>query len=155
MAGLGGALDPELQVGDVVVDEQSDPEVAQELPYPKVRMHTARQVVATPQERSQLFRNSGAAVVEMENELVRALATRLRAAYVGIRAISDYAAETLNPDLVHLVDDVGRVKVGSLVGTLARKPTMVGELNRLRKQSTLAVANLAQAVHLIVRRLQS
>ena len=155
MAGLGGGLDPELVVGDVVVDAESDSRIAQELPYRKVRMHTAQEIVGTPAEREKLFRASGAGVVEMENELVRELAKRLGVAYVGIRAISDAAGDALNPALVRVVDEVGRVKVGALARELAKRPGMVGELNRVRKQAGLAVANLAQALRCVVEKFPS
>ena len=149
MAGLGGGLDPELVVGDVVVDAESDSRIAQELPYRKVRMHTARNLVSLPAERERLFRETGAGVVEMENELVRELAGKLGVAYVGIRAISDAAGDALNPALVRMVDDVGRVKVGTLARELVRRPGMVGELSRVRKQAGLAVTALADAVRKI------
>ncbi len=151
MAGLGGGLDPTLKVGDVVVDALSDESMGQRLPYRRGGMHTAKQIVSTPAERAAVFQATGALAVEMENEVVRAVAAQLGVAYVGIRAISDCATETLNPSLLRWVDDLGRVKVKALVGTLVRRPGLVGELNRLRKQSALAVANLAEAVRQVAR----
>ena len=152
MAGLGGALDPKLKVGDVVVDELSDDAIARKLSYPRGKMHTVEGIVSTPQERAELFQRTGAVVVEMENEVVRAIAERLGVAYVGIRAISDSAEQTLDPAVVRMVDDVGRVKMGAVASELLKRPALAVELNRLRKQSAMAVGKLAEAVKALVEK---
>jgi hypothetical protein len=150
MAGLGGGLHPSLKVGDVVIDSLSHEEIAQKLPYRKGPTHTASTVVSTPQQREELFKESGAVVVEMENQRVRELARELSVPYVGIRAISDSANQMLDPATLGFVDDLGRVKIKSLLGELVWRPTLITELNRLRKSSSLAVKNLATAVEKIV-----
>ena len=145
MAGLGGGLHPSLKVGDVVIDSLSQ-DIAQKLPYRKGPMHTATRIVSTPQQREELFKQSGAVVVEMENERVRTLAQELAVPYVGIRAISDSAEQTLDPATLGLVDDLGRVRIAALLRELVWRPGLIADLNRLRKHSSLAVGNLAVAV---------
>jgi adenosylhomocysteine nucleosidase len=148
MAGLAGATDPKLAVGDVVMDERSD--AAVELPFARVKMQSVEKIVSTPGERAALFASSGAAVVEMENDRVRAAAEKCGIPYIGIRAISDSAGQTLEAALLRLVDEAGRVKVGALLALLVRRPGMVRDLMRLRKNAALAVANLAKAVRVVV-----
>ena len=81
-------------------------------------MHTASSIVSTPAQRQHLFMQSGAVVVEMENEPVRALALRLGVPYVGIRAISDSAEHTLDPSTLGFVNDLGRVKLKALLAEI-------------------------------------
>ena len=52
MAGLGGALDPELAIADVVVDELSDLTVGDRA-WRRGRIYTANKIVASvPQKRA-------------------------------------------------------------------------------------------------------
>src|SRR4051812_40416504 len=46
MAGLAGALDPELKIGDVIIDEAST-WPGKTLPFPRRKIHTAQTLVAS------------------------------------------------------------------------------------------------------------
>jgi adenosylhomocysteine nucleosidase len=150
MAGLGGALDPALVVGDVVID---DPEkcVPACVEYRRGSILTVDRIVATPVEKAELFRKTNALVVEMEGAKVRQLAAGLGIPYIGVRAISDTAGEVLEPDVVGFVDDFGRVRPMKLAAGLLRRPQLVPYLDRLGKNSRVAVERLGQAVLEIVR----
>ncbi|MGE9293309.1 MAG: hypothetical protein ACQKBW_06830, partial [Puniceicoccales bacterium] len=55
LAGFGGALDPSLQRGDIVIDRGEG------------KIHTAADVVSTPAEKAALFEKTGCPVVDMES----------------------------------------------------------------------------------------
>src|SRR4051794_39377139 len=71
LAGFGGALHPALKVGDVVLDWPGGPAPAG--PFQLGRIHASHRIVATPEQKGALFRETGASAVEMEGVAVRAL----------------------------------------------------------------------------------
>jgi adenosylhomocysteine nucleosidase len=149
MAGLTGALDPALAIGDVVID---DPQLRlpPSLALRRGPILTTDRIIGTPTEKAELFRQSGALAVDMEGEKVRQFATGLGIPYVGVRAISDTAGEALDPAVVGFVDDFGRVKPMSLASGVLRQPGLIPYLNRLGKNSRFAAERLGLAVRQIV-----
>ncbi|HLL90181.1 MAG TPA: hypothetical protein VK324_12850, partial [Tepidisphaeraceae bacterium] len=109
VAGLGGGLDPSLRPGDVVVDGWPDD---RDLPTGARRgtIVTAEAVCATPSDKAALFRQTGAAAVDMEQAIVRR-AVGEGARVVGVRAVLDPADQCLDPELVGLVDERGRPRL--------------------------------------------
>jgi hypothetical protein len=149
MAGLAGALEPGLSVGDVVVDEASDFPMT-DGQWRRGGIHTAGDIVATPAGKAALFRAGGELVVEMENAVARRFAAERGAPFLGLRAVSDAAAESLDPAVLRFLDASGRVRLGSLAAELCRRPRLVPTLWRLRSRTAIALRNLASAVHQIV-----
>ncbi len=149
LCGLAGALDPELMVGDVLLDSTSD-----NIPMPPpCRVGTilcTGEIAATPRAKAELFRRTGSAAVEMEADVVRKLARENHLPFLHVRAISDTAAESLNPSVMGLVDSVGRPKPLAVGRTLLRQPGLIPELNRLRQASNRATKSLATIVGAIV-----
>jgi hypothetical protein len=148
MAGLGGALDPELETGEVVIDG----EIPMSNPPRRRRgaIHTADRIVATPAEKALLFRQTRALVVDMESAAARGLAAAIGVPFLGVRAISDRADEPLDPAVLRLVDSSGRLRPSRLARELVRRPTFVQTLLRLRPGSELAMTNLAAALREIL-----
>src|SRR5690349_528345 len=66
VAGLGGALDPMLRVGDLVIDTPVG-----DGPWRVGAIHSAERAVTTPEEKGALFRETGALAVDMEHAAVR------------------------------------------------------------------------------------
>jgi hypothetical protein len=149
MAGLGGALDPALKVGDVVVDEQSDLQVPDGA-WRRGGIFTAAEVVSTPADKAALFRQTGALVVDLENDLARRLAAEWGVPFLGVRAVSDRAGETLEPAVARLIDPAGRLRPARLAVELCRRPALAGDLWRLRAQSGRAMAGLVCALRRIL-----
>ncbi|HEY7120161.1 MAG TPA: hypothetical protein VH475_26470 [Tepidisphaeraceae bacterium] len=145
MAGLAGALDPSLKVGDVLMD-QSSTWRASRLNYKRVWFHGADHIVRTAEEKSQLFGQTGSALVEMENAAVKRAAKSFNLPFLGLRAISDTAAESLNPAALELIDPYGSLRVGSLIKATLRSPKLVQELRRLARSSAVALDALATTV---------
>jgi hypothetical protein len=145
MAGLAGALDPQLKVGDVVVD-QSSTWRGSKIALKKVWFHTVDHVVTTPEEKTELFGQTGASVVDMENDAVKRAAKAYGIPFLGIRAVSDTAAESINPKVLDFVNEYGRVRMGALVGGVARHPSLIKEMRRLSRSSRIALAALGKAI---------
>jgi hypothetical protein len=149
MAGLAGALDPQLKVGDVVVD-QSSTWRGSKISQKKVWFHNVDHVVTTPEEKTELFGQTGASVIDMENEAVKRAAKAYGIPFLGIRAISDTAAESINPKVLDFVNEYGKVRMTALVGGVARHPSLIKELRRLSRSSQIALAALGKAVKEII-----
>jgi len=150
MAGLAGALDPALAIGDVVVDERSDLAIPSG-PWRRATLHTAADLISTVEQKRRLFAETGAAVVDMENAAVRAFAARHSVPFLGIRAVSDRADEPLDPTTLGWIDADGALRTGRLVLGVCRRPGSIPSLVRLGKRSKIAAAALAEAVERIVK----
>jgi nucleoside phosphorylase len=142
MAGLAGALAPELAVGDVVIQGTCQP-------VPNVRfgkLATTAHILATPAEKAALYQQTGALAADMETLPAERLAESLKIPFLAVRAVSDSAAQNLDPALLGLVDADGRPRLGRVLRYLAGNPGRVPELLRLRRTTETALANLARVL---------
>jgi hypothetical protein len=149
MAGFGGALDPTLEIGDVVVDRNSDI-AAPNGPWRRGDIHTALGVVASVADKCALFGETGALVADMEKAIARTFAAEHGVPFLGIRAVSDRADEPLDPATLRWVDAAGALRPLRLAADLCRRPARIPELWRLGRRSRIAVQNLADAVARVV-----
>lgn len=145
LAGFAGALDPTLRIGDVVVDGLSL-QGSGEATFRAGRIHTSSDIVATPTEKTALFQQNGAIAVDMEGETVRRFADSLGVLFIHVRAISDTAADALDPAILNFVDDFGRVRPLALFRGLLRRPRLIPKLVRLGVNSRLAGIRLGKVV---------
>jgi hypothetical protein len=152
LAGLAGALDPSLSDGDVILDEGSPIDVSNIPHCRRGRIATSDRIIATPAEKAALFAATGAAVVDMETDAVRAFASQLGVPFLAIRAVSDLADQTLDPATVSWVTPTGGLRWGKVLGTLCRRPTTIVEMTRLGRRSDRAMQNLATVVREILER---
>jgi adenosylhomocysteine nucleosidase len=146
MAGLAGALAPDLAVGDVVIQGTCPP-------LPGVRigaLATSSGIVATPADKAALFRQSGALAVDMETAPAQRFAESLRVPFLAVRAISDTAAQSLDPALLSLVDSDGRPRVGRALRQLAAGSVRLPDLLRARRAANLALARLTATLLALV-----
>jgi hypothetical protein len=147
MAGLAGGLAPGLNRSDLVIDDQSLP--TPNFPHPRGPIASLDAILSTPAEKAALHRSTGALVVDMENAAARCFAARHATPFIGIRAVSDTASETLNPACLRVVDDQGFLRPARLVATLLRNPSLLPAFWRLRTTSQ-AAETLAQEVARLV-----
>lgn len=149
VAGVGGALDPGLAVGDVILD---DPQhlVPPAVPLRRGAIHTAGQIITTAAEKAALCAQTGTLAVDMEQSVVASVAEQRGVSWMGVRAVSDTAAEALDPAFLHFVDDLGRPKPAAIAMGLLRRPALAGQLRRLEKNSGIALQRLGAAVREIV-----
>jgi purine-nucleoside phosphorylase len=146
LAGLAGALDPALAIGDIVVDSASPP-----LPrFPRGKFYSADHLAVTVAEKQRLFRDTGCVAVEMESAIVRALTESMHLPMLHVRAISDAADQTLPPRMMKWIDDVGKPRLAELLADLAVHPRQIPAMIRLGKNSRLALRRLTQAVGVIL-----
>jgi len=150
LAGLAGALDPTLAAGAVILDSASAPMPAKP-PCRVGSIYCSQELLTTPQAKAALAAQTGALAVEMEAGAIRAFAATRGLPFMHIRAISDTAAEPLNPAVLTLVDDRGRVQPWALAGTLLRNPLLIPTLCHLGRNTARATANLARVVAAITR----
>ncbi|HTW95822.1 MAG TPA: hypothetical protein VMD30_13550 [Tepidisphaeraceae bacterium] len=144
LAGYGGALSPDVRVGDVVIDDRSGR--AGGLSYRYGAIYCSETILATAQEKHEVFCKTGALAVDMESEPVRQWADRIGAEFVGVRAITDAADEPLDEKLLAIVDEYGQPRPGAILRNLSIVPAMV----RLAGATRQADAALAEAVNNVV-----
>jgi hypothetical protein len=149
MAGLAGGLDPKLAVGDVVIDAKSTWR-ASRVEFPRVAFLTVSEAVTSASRKGELFRQTGAAVVEMENEKVRKLAAAYGIPFLGIRAISDGAGDSIDPAVLGFIDPFGAVKINEVISEMVRRPSIIRKLRGLSKASAAALDRLAEGLREVI-----
>jgi hypothetical protein len=142
MAGLAGALHPGLEVGAVVIDGSCKPPAGARLG----KVWTTGKILAAPAEKALLYRQTGALAADMETEPARRFAEALGIPFLAVRAISDTAAQWLNPALLDLVDGEGRPRLGRVLCHIMGGPGRLTELLRIRRAGQTALASLTAAL---------
>ena len=153
--GFCGGLNPELQVGDIVV-ASSILDVRSGRRYPASPVHTSLQVVegtivsqdrvaSTAVDKGRLREQFGAEAVEMEAAVVAGFAQEENAAFYCIRTVSDRASHEFEIDLNEMRQADGSFnKVRILWEAIKRPRTRIGELMRLNAQCRSAEERLGE-----------
>ncbi len=103
---------------------------------------TSRQVVTSPDEKLQLGQFADA--VEMEGYPVLAAAYERGIPAVAIRAIADPLEVELPLDLSRIIGERGELRLGRLLGQLARRPHRLGDFLHLSAESRRAAKRLVR-----------
>jgi adenosylhomocysteine nucleosidase len=104
--GFCGALDPALQVGDIVV--RGDSPVQSEMPFVRGEILSTDRVAVRAEEKHELRARTGAVAIEMESAAVARKAAEWSVAFHCIRAVSDAASADLPLDFNLYRDAEGR-----------------------------------------------
>jgi len=123
VGGLGGALSPELKVGDIVLGESvislrkseakklfSDLSFS-EIECKKGSLLTESKFINEPQQKKQLFEISNALVVDMETWGVAEAARQSKTPVISVRSVSDEYHERL-PDMGAIYNTLGNLDYG-------------------------------------------
>jgi len=146
-AGFGGALAPDLNIGDIVAAANfSDPALLATVSSLQARsgsLITTREVVETAQAKKDLGRHTGAIVVDMETAAIQRFCTARAIPMLAIRAISDTACQDLPvPAAVWFDSRRQRPRPFPLVLHLATHPLRIPPFVRFVRGVNRAGANL-------------
>jgi adenosylhomocysteine nucleosidase len=90
-----------------------------------------------------LFRETGAAAVDMESFSVARVANEHRLPFVAARVIVDGAEDCLPAAVTAAADGMGHLHLWRLMGALARTPADLGAVLRLARRYRAASRSLA------------
>jgi hypothetical protein len=141
--GFCGALDPTLQIGDIVVS--GDVPKGLEASFVKGDVVSVDRVAITAREKSDLRAATGAAVVEMESAAVAQKAREWDVPFGCVRVVSDAAGEDLPLDFNRYRDAEGRFdRTRIAMAALGRPFTVLPGLVRLDSHCRRAAERLGE-----------
>ncbi len=160
--GMAGGLDPALSSGDILIPaEIMTPEghryrtaadwrerlgsaLATRSPVRPGSLLTANRAIGSIEDKSELFRSTGAVAVDMESAAVAEVADQHQLPFVAVRVIVDSAEDVLPPSVTAAADAEGHLQIGRLIGALALAPADLGPLMRLARRYRAANRSLAR-----------
>jgi hypothetical protein len=150
VAGLGGALDPTLKIGDLVLDTPVGA-LPPSLTWRIGPIHSSEFVVNSPRDKADLFAKTKALAVDLEQERVReGLPPEVR--LIGLRSISDSSDFAIEPVVEDFIDEVGRPQTGTIISSILKRPRLIPHLLRLNANYRKALENLGLgAASLVIR----
>lgn len=140
--GFCGALDPALEVGDIVV---SGEDVRSSRSYARGPILSIDRVAVTAAEKRALRKQTGAIAVEMESAAVAAKAREWGVPFRCIKVVSDTAREDMPLDFNRYRDAVGRFSRARIALAAVRHPlTAVPALLRLDRNCRHSAEKLGE-----------
>ena len=151
-AGFAGGLNPELTLGQVVLDDREgnlaacinarrDPEI-----FVSGNISSSARVLITPGEKGEYRSETHADAVDMESETIRRIAGEQGIPMIALRVISDTAQEALPLDFNPFMTPQGGMRFGRLIFHLMLHPGKVPSLIRFQKRVSIAARELAKAL---------
>jgi hopanoid-associated phosphorylase len=157
--GLGGALDPSLSVGDIVVGSEvlrprghwrTDPAWAQRLlarlPTAKLgAVYGSNEMVLRALDKAKLRAKGGGALVDMESHVAAKIAKARGLPFAVVRVVSDTAGLSLPPAVLAGMTSDGGMNLMGVLGALAMAPRQLPALMRVGRDADEAFKALAAA----------
>ena len=159
--GMAGGLDPALEAGTLVLpsevispggghfftaDHWREPlcaALAHAHPLCCGRLLSSREVIGTAADKARAFQQTRASAVDMESLAIAEVAARARVPFLAVRAIVDTAGDAVPASLIEAAAGAAPVRIGRLVGSLARTPADTLALVRLARGYRAASRALA------------
>lgn len=159
--GMAGGLDPALAAGTIFLPrevispdgvtiatsdhwrERLSAAVAAHRPITQGRLLTSPKAVGSRADKAALFRQTGAAAVDMESLAVGQVAQAHQLPFMVVRVIVDSAADALPQAVTAAADSEGHLQIWRLMGALARTPGDLAPLIRLAQRYRAANRSLA------------
>jgi adenosylhomocysteine nucleosidase len=151
--GFAGALNPALQIGDVVFGAKVSPGIAQRLQSAGARQVVfacVERVAITAAEKCALRAQTNADVVEMESATIERVCHDAGVECITLRAISDTAHEDLPLDFNALMTSEQKLDPAKLALAILRRPQRIPTLLRLGKNSSIAAEKLGKALAAVI-----
>ena len=147
--GFAGGLNPYLASGTVVYDCDPDEPLNAALLAAKAcpaTFHCSDRVAVTIAEKQRLWEQTRCDAVEMESQIIRAIARAHQIPSATVRVISDSATEDLPIDFNALMTADHRLNFFKLAGTIVASPSRIRGLMRLQQTCRAAAKNLATTI---------
>lgn len=168
--GFAGALNDDLQIGDVVVADRIVPaNVPAEAdaglridikmpPDPKKGLHvgriaTAEHIVHTVDEKRTIAQRTGAIAVDMESLAVAEVCRERKVRFIAVRGISDDCSADLPSEVLSVLGGTGSIRAGAVVGALWKRPSCYKDMWQLRQNASRAAERLAWFLSSMLRQM--
>lgn len=167
--GIAGALAPHLRSGDVVVSAEVVAAgrrwrgedgfrvriagLARELGAIEGPVLGAPAILATKADKRRAWQETGALAVDLESDVVAAVAARAGIPFLVVRAIADAVYRELPPAALIPLSLEGRPRMKSVFASVLRQPRQITPLIALARETRRALAALdepARALHGLV-----
>lgn len=107
------------------------------------RLLTSSKAIGSLADKAMLFRQTGAAAVDMESLAIAEIAHTYQLPFIAVRVIVDSAEDALPRAVTAAADSEGQLQVWRLMGELARAPADLAPLIRLAQRYRVANRSLA------------
>jgi adenosylhomocysteine nucleosidase len=159
-AGFAGALREEQAVGDIILATEVIDAAGERIattwpgelpagewrpPLHRGRLFCSPSMVGAPEEKRRLGVQHEALAVDMESAVVARLCRKHDVPFGCVRSISDAVHTPLSPELLKLLAK-GSVSPLAVVGAVATRPKMIGELWGLARSTRYAAEQLKTAL---------
>lgn len=163
--GFSGALQPGIDVGDIIMANEIVDTHGQQLPLtmdipdqlPK-RVHSGKlvvsdELVSSVEEKLALGKAHDALAVDMESLAVGQVCRDAGVGFMAIRVISDDVSRDLPPEIQSVLAPTTGRRFGAALGALWKRPSCYKELWKLREQAHYASGQLAKFLDGVVEQL--
>lgn len=153
-SGFAGGLNPKFKFGTIVYEQDFDAGFdarLEELGAVRATFHCSRRVAITTAEKRELWKSTGADVVEMESSAIRNICREQRIPSATIRVISDDANQDLPLDFNALMTPEDRINHAKLFWAVVSRPARISKLIEFQQQTVEAARKLGAVLGDLLR----